>query len=153
LSHYRSITLALSLLAVPALWAADTDFSGNWKLSTTRSEVRAQPRAAARQLVITHHGAGSNLVFELRASEPAAVLHLQLDGRESRDRFELGTMSTYAKWEGSALMLNTFIDERSRTYTLMERWTLSPDARLLTIHRTTVDRRGEVECTLIYERE
>jgi hypothetical protein len=35
----------------------------------------------------------------------------------------------------------------------MDRWTLSKDARTLTIHRNAVDRRGETETELVYERE
>ena len=58
-----------------------------------------------------------------------------------------------ANWEGSALMINTIVNDPHRGYTQMDRWKMSRDGRMLTIRRQIVSLQGEVESTLVYEKQ
>jgi hypothetical protein len=74
-----------------------------------------------------------------------------LDGRTEKRRAGESDFSTTAKWEGAALLVNTIVSG-PQNYTVMERWTRSRDGNTLTIRRTIVRLRNEIESTLVYNR-
>ncbi|MBV9745586.1 MAG: hypothetical protein JO099_17635 [Acidobacteriia bacterium] len=75
-----------------------------------------------------------------------------LDGTETRWQARGESRSSFAKWEGAALLTNTQVSG-SQNYTLMDRWKLSSDGATLTITRQIVDRNGTAEDVLVYRRE
>jgi hypothetical protein len=152
---FRPIIFALLAVAANGalLTASDPDFTGTWKLNADRSELHWQPRAPAHRLTIKQIAAGDKYSIEIREDDAVAALHASIDGASKRDRFEATTMSTQAKWEGDAFLINTIVDDPKRSYTRMDRWTLSRDRRTLSVTRSIIDRKGEVESLLVYERE
>jgi hypothetical protein len=103
-------------------------------------------------MTVRQGGEGARYSLEIQDEDPATLWHAAVGGHESRDRFDDGIMSTMAKWEGAALLINTIVNGRSRSYTRMDRWQISKDRKTLTIHRSVVDRSGEVESALVYEK-
>jgi len=59
-------------------------------------------------------------------------------------------MNSLAKWEGSALLINTLVSGPQH-YVVMDRWTLSADRTVLTINRTVQRGSTDVEATLVYK--
>jgi hypothetical protein len=57
------------------------------------------------------------------------------------------------KWEGNALLVNTLVSSRDRSYTVMDRWKMSKDGRTLTIRRQVESLNGESEALLVYEKQ
>lgn len=148
----RCLPLCVLLCVSTTLASSDSDFSGAWRLNTERSEIRSQPRSPARRLTVKQRGEGARYSLEVQDEDPSMLWHVSVDGLENRDRFDDGTMSTVAKWEGAALLINTIVNGRSRSYTRMDRWQVSRSGETLTIHRSFVDRSGEVESSLVYEK-
>ncbi len=102
------------------------------------------PEAPAAAIEIEHHD---------RSIEYAAGpvrWSFTTDGKEARARVGRRFLNTVAKWEGSALLVNTIVNDPARNYTQMDRWTISRDRRLLTVTREIAGR--DVEATLVYER-
>lgn len=142
-----------ALIGVSVAFAgSDPDFSGAWKLSTEQSEIRPQPRPPACRMTVKQIGARASYSLAVQDEDPTALWHVSVDGHENRDRFDDGIMNTVAKWEGAALLINTIVNGRSRSYTRMDRWQVSRDGKILTIHRIVVDRSGEVESSLVCEK-
>ncbi len=149
--EYVIVLLAAATGLVPA--GADPDFSGSWNLQPDRSAISSLPRAPARVMNIEQQGEGYRCSLEIREHDPPALWHASTNGKDSRDPFEDGTTNTRAKWEGAALLINTIVNGRSRSYTRMDRWKLSRDRKTLMVQRNVVDLNGEVESRLVYERQ
>jgi hypothetical protein len=136
-----------SLFAVDA----DRDFAGKWVLDKNANARKPLSGAPGERLTVTQDE------LALRCASPAQEGSVSqwsylLDGTETRSRFGDETRNSVAKWEGSALLVNTLVSG-SREYTLMDRWQLSRDRSTLTITRQVVERSGTTESLLIYKRE
>lgn len=132
-------------LCVP--FARAQDFSGTWKLESQRAENGSLFDPPAAELAIDHRDPA------IRCSAGARQWSFTTDGRESRVRIGQRLVNTVAKWEGSALLVNTIVSDPARNYTQMDRWTVSRDGARLTISREIVRNGGGAETTLIYRRE
>ena len=102
------------------------------------------PERPAAAIEIEQHG---NAVH---CAAGAVRWSFTLDGAETRARVGQRSFNTVAKWEGSALLINTIVNGPGANYTQMDRWTISRDGRVLTVSREIAGR--DVEATLIYER-
>jgi hypothetical protein len=141
------LATAACLLAVDA----DRDFAGKWVLDKGASSQRSLPAAPDERLTVTQ----DELALRCAAPSvqaPAAQWSYLLDGTETRSRVGDETRNSVAKWEGSALLINTLVSG-PRDYTVMDRWRLSRDRSTLTITRQVVEHDGTTENMLIYKRE
>ncbi len=135
---------ALAMVAALGGWAADPDFTGAWKLDSERSHVRGLPTPPPQDLKIEHAGRW------VRCDDGWAFT---IDGKSNKAQTPVGKLDTVAKWEGSALLVNAIVSGAQGTYTLMDRWKLSSDGTRLTIQREIVRRGGNLEVTLLYQKE
>ena len=120
----------------------ERDFSGSWRLNRSKSEIHdpAEPLLQVQQ-------SGTSLL--ITAGE--RKFEYPLDSNTVRTRTPEGLHSTAAKWEGSALMVNTLVSSAASNYTIMERWRRSRDGSTLSIRRTLLHGTSESESTLVYE--
>jgi len=145
--------ILLVLVTIPLLMASDPDFTGRWRLNSARSGQNRLPEPAAASLEIEHHGnvircsTGSG-----QSAAPASAFSFTTDRKESRYKIGESTRSTVVKWEGDVLIINTIVNGRGPSYTVMDRWRLSRDGRTLKIERTVESLNGEEEGTLVYDR-
>jgi type IV secretion system protein VirB10 len=124
--------------------ARGQDFSGTWKLKSQRVEAGSLPEAAVALLEIEHRDR------KVECAAGAARWSFTTDGKEVRTMVGRRSLNTVSKWEGSALLINTIVNDPARNYTQMDRWTLSRDRKVLTVSREIAGR--DVEATLVYER-
>jgi type IV secretion system protein VirB10 len=75
----------------------------------------------------------------------------RLDGEDSKYRVGGEFRNSAVKWEGAALLINTLVSG-PQSYTIMDRWTLSPDRNQLQIHREIAGPQ-HAEGALVYRRE
>jgi len=138
------LTVVLALAA--CLPAADLarDFSGNWILVEERSRLRGLNEPEPFLKVTQDERA-------IRCATADASWTYLLDGHDSKAAVGPETRNSAVKWEGSALLVNTLVSGHAN-YTLMDRWTLSPDRNTLTVSRQIVRQSGESEGTLVYRR-
>lgn len=139
--------LALSFAGL-ALPQSKGEFHGTWKLDTESSELRALPKPPTRSLKVDHQGKILQTNVLLNSSEVYYT-----DGKESRNREGDTELKSILKWEGSALLFDTIVTAPSGSYTLMDRWKVSRDGKLLRIRRQIIRRNQESESVLVYERE
>jgi hypothetical protein len=137
---------------VLALCAYSQEFSGAWRLNPSRSEIRGgawQPdlvlKLEQREGLLRVSGAPDE-------TAPVRTFQYPLNGSELRQKVGEENWNTRAKWEGSALLVNTIVTG-ARSYTVMERWRVSRDGRSLRLTRTVVSLGGETESVLLYENE
>jgi hypothetical protein len=139
-------SLVTFLLALQAATAqSNQDFSGDWNLNSARSEIQS-PGPGDPAMKVEQSAA--SLTWSAGAAIPSIY---PLDGRTEKRRAGDSDFSITTKWEGAALLVNTIVSG-PQNYTLMERWTRSRDGNTLTIRRTMVRLRNEIESTLVYNR-
>jgi hypothetical protein len=137
--------VVFALLGVLSAADLDRDFSGSWILLEDRSRA-AGPHDADPFLKIIQDSTAIHC-----ATADSSWTYL-LDGKDSKYNFGNESRNSAVKWEGSALLVNTLVAAGSTQYTIMDRWTLSPDHNLLTISRQVIGASGPPEGTLIYRR-
>ena len=151
--------LTLALMTTSELsFAADPDFSGIWTLDESRSELRRRTPQPWIRMQVEHKDAEVRCVpVEQPHPEPKkasrVMLHFATNGKETAHPIGDATGKSIAKWEGSALMINTIVNGPQRSYTQMDRWKMSRDGRVLTVRRQIVSLHGEIESTLVYEKQ
>jgi len=142
------------LIALLVTWAftlalraseADRDFSGKWVLDTSASDIASLGQVETN-LNVSQGGGG------ILCSTGTAQWSYTLDGSETRKQIGEESRSSVAKWEGSALLVNTQVSG-PRQYTVMDRWEISRSRNTLTITRQMVRANGESEGTLVFRRE
>ena len=148
LAPYAALACAVWVALIP-LSAADPerDFSGRWVLDPEA------PAAAAPERLITV--VQNDSAIRCHASTPDGAQFewsYDLGGADSRYRFGEESRNSAVKWEGAALLVNTLVSG-PQSYTVMDRWRLSPDRHALTITRQIVRASGQSEYTLAYRRE
>jgi len=139
-----TLLAALSLTLPLRAGDPDRDFSGEWVLDTSRSDVASLGKVETN-LTVSQGGGG------ILCSTGAAQWSYALDGSETRKQMGDEQRSSIAKWEGSALLVNTQVNG-PRHYTVMDRWELSRSRNTLTITRQVVNASGEAEGTLVFHR-
>lgn len=144
--------LLQAAFAVSPVYAGEPDFSGHWRLNESRSEIRALPIRPAPELHV-ERGEGKVRCEALTPGQAAHPCSFATDGREVRSSSRDWTVSTKTKWEGNALLLNAITTSPKRQHTEMDRWKLSRDGQTLTIRRTVASLTGEMESTLVYEKQ
>ena len=144
---------AIILASLPCLFAidADRDFAGKWILDKGATSRESHPVHPDERLTVTEDE------LALRCAAPAtegpdSQWSYLLDGTETRSRIGKETRNSVAKWEGSALLINTLVSG-PRNYTVMDRWQLSRDRSTLTITRQVVERNATSESVLVYKKE
>ncbi len=141
------------LLLFVLVSAADPDYSGIWKLNVDRSDPQSTSEPAAATLRIEQRGVKIHCT-ELPVGGGAPVSwDYTTDQKDARYKIGDAARNSRLKWEGNALLVNTLVNGRNRSYTVMDRWKMSRDGKTLTIQRQVESLSGESEVLLIYEKQ
>jgi hypothetical protein len=133
-----------------SLAVAQSNFSGNWKLNSSLSEMRGLPAPADLFLKVEQTGATLSVSGGSQEGGPFTTVGYPLDGSADKRKVEGASFDTRTKWEGAALLANILVSG-PQDYAVMERWTRSRDGNTLTIRRTVVRQGNERESTLVYQ--
>jgi hypothetical protein len=154
-SGSRPISLLAALLvfsfALPVIADSGRDFSGKWFLDPRLSDLHALSLPTAQTLTVTQRDLAIQCEGAYVDGSTRRWSYL-LDGTETRVPEGNETSSSIVKWEGSALLVNNQVSG-ARDYTVMDRWALSNGGATLTITRQVVLKEGQLEGSLVYNRE
>jgi hypothetical protein len=145
-----TVFIILASLALATAADPDRDFSGKWLLNADHSDMHALPGEIYPVLVIEQRS-GIHCTATTAAGGSVEWTY-RLDGEDSKYKIGADPMNSAVKWEGAALLVNTLVNG-SRSYTIMDRWTLSRDGNQLNIQRQILNRPQQAEGYLIYRRE
>jgi hypothetical protein len=137
--------------------AADPDFSGTWSLEEARSEIRRSVDRPWKLMKVDHKDTEVHCVpvetDSIAQKSNRLTMHFATNGKETVHPIGDASGKSIAKWEGSALMINTIVSSPRQSYTQMDRWKLSRDDKVLTVRRQIITLHGEIESTLIYDKQ
>ena len=137
--------------------AAPPSFAGRWRLSLERSDFGKVPGGPPKRRTDIIEVEGTRIRHSLTqvrgAQEIAAVYDYATDGSPTLNRIDGRDVRTIANGEGSELHLQSTAKLLMFTVRMDERWSLSPDGRVLTFARHVRYGIGEADQTLVFDRE
>lgn len=153
----KRVLAIFALLAVAVLPAlAKPNFTGDWKLNTSKSAFGEMPGPDSMSIKVTHDDpklstatkqSGQMGEFEMKASYTT-------DGKEcSNEGFQGMTTKSVVKWDGDALVIETKGQFGDNEFTISQRWTLAEDGKTLTMTQTFKSAMGDGQQKLVFEKQ
>ena len=134
---------------------AKPNFSGDWKLNSAKSDFGPLPAPTTRTDKITH--SDPTLKVSISASGQQGEMNYEMEynteGKETTNDLRGNPAKTTGKWDGDALLLDTKASFGGNDLELMDKWTLSEDGKTLTINRHIKAPQGELEQTIVLEKQ
>jgi len=149
------VTLAiLTLAALPAL--AKPNFTGDWKLNTSKSTFGEMPAPDSMTYKVTH--AEPKLSTATKQSSQMGEFEMQAsyttDGKECTNQgFGGSTSKSVVKWDGDTLVIETKGQFGDNEFTMTQKWSLSADGKALNIVQTFKSAMGEGEQKLVLDKQ
>jgi hypothetical protein len=123
---------SLLLLFAAALLAqnpAPPDFSGHWEV--IMEDGNLIPPYLGEKIKIEQKG--SSFIITTTAEKPS-TFRVAADGKQYVNKAKHLRVTTTARWEGAALILNSvLLTPKAEKATAKERWTLSPNGKKLSM--------------------
>jgi hypothetical protein len=153
---FRVFFAALLAVAFGLLDAqAKPNFSGTWKLNTSKSDFGAMPAPDTRTDKITHEDPDlkDSYTQSGQMGEITAEMKYSTDGRETTNSVRGNEIKSTAKWEGDELAIDGKASFNGADVTLKDRWSLSADGKTLTIQRHVNSPMGETDQKIVLEKQ
>jgi hypothetical protein len=150
------VLLLLLATAAAAQSKPTPNFSGYWKLDGEKSDFGGGPAPESASYIIRH--IGGKLAFDYTQESKTARIEITTDGQERlTDSNDDGEIWTRAFWERSVLAFEARQRPRpghpASGIKWTSRWKLSSDAHTLTIERQITTPQGQLNQTLVFNRE
>jgi hypothetical protein len=134
---------------------AKPNFSGDWKLNTSKSEFGPMPAPESRTDKIAHND--PNLKVTTTQSGPngqgTVELKYTTDGAESTNEIRGNPMKSTSKWDGDTLIISTKGSFGGNDITFDDKWSLSGEGKVLTISRHIKAPQGELDQKLVLDKQ
>jgi hypothetical protein len=148
--------IACVFLAAGTSGQKSPNFSGNWKMNLEKSQFGGMPRPDSVEYKIRHSGA--NLSFDFVQDGKTTHLDFITDGQErATESTPDAEVMTRVFWAGPALTFESRVKARpahqAEALRWTSRWQLSPDEKSYAMQRHFVTADGEVDQTLIFDRQ
>ena len=134
------------------------DFSGQWELNVAKSDFGPMAQQSPTKVSMTVTQSGSSLKFAQAASTPMGDQNITqeftLDGQEHTMNGADGQpVTSSAKFEGDALVVNSKLNRQGMDITQVSRWTLAPDGKTMTVDRQLATPMGAMAMKLVFEKK
>ncbi len=149
------VLTALVMVCGFALAADKPNFSGTWTLQTAKSDFGSFPPPTKSTLKVDHQDPKLNFtsIAETEMGEQTIELKLLTDGTETTNEVMGMQVKTTAKWDGSAIAMQSKVTTPNGDVTLDERWSLADDGKTLTIDRKWTGGFGETTQKLVHAKQ
>ena len=148
-----SVMIALTALAGTADAADRPNFSGEWKMNAAKSSFSGLPAPSAIVRKVTH-AEPSLIIVEDQTSDlgtQTATRKYTTDGKETSFEANGAEVKGSAVWDGNAIVVNSTVDAIGIRFT--DRMTMSEDGRTFTSVVRISSPQGELDITLVFERQ
>jgi hypothetical protein len=145
--------LALGITGISQ--CAAPDFSGIWKLDPQRSHS-SNPGTHDMRVKIVQSGDDVTLIMrvESQRGEEMTTYHLRAGSNDNKNEIHGAPMTSSAKWDGGALVIESVAIFGARELHLNDRWTVSADGQTLTfVERHQFGTEPEAEDTMVFAKQ
>jgi hypothetical protein len=148
-----SALVALALLASSSAAADKPNFSGEWKMNAVKSNFGPVPAPTSFVRKVTHAEPSLVIVEEQQGDlgTQNTTRKLTTDGKEMSFESNGAPVTGSAVWEGNALIVTSTVDAIGVRFT--DRMTMSEDGRTLTSVVHVASPQGEIDITVVFDRQ
>jgi hypothetical protein len=138
-------------------WAAadPPEFSGTWVMNVHGSELAGERPPMSKVQRVEHQG--TELVVTIDEISERGTVHgvarYTTDGQDAVNDVLGFPMTSSVGWEGSVMIMRTWGRFGNADIMLVDRWSLSPDGKTLTIARQFRGQGRVVDQTLVFDRK
>ncbi len=143
------------MMVAAAVASGPPDFSGTWVLNGYRSELAGERPPQSKVQQVVHQGTALTVTID-EISERGTmhgVARYTTDGEEAVNDVLGFPMTSSISWEGAVMIMRTWGRFGNTDIMLIDRWSLSPDGKTLTIARQFQGRGRIVDQTLVFDRK
>ena len=149
--------IALPLcIALAGLAADKPDFSGNWKLNPSKSDLGQMPVPDKYEMKVEHKEPvlKSTTVSVGQMGERTMEATYKTDGTESINKgFGNSDTKSTAKWDGSVLAIATQAEFQGNKMEILSKWSLAADGKTLTVEQNMKSERGDFTTKRVLDKQ
>ncbi|WP_321471920.1 hypothetical protein [uncultured Paludibaculum sp.] len=146
--------LVLAFLTI-ACAAAAPNFTGSWKLNTSKSDFGQMPPPNSMTQTVTHEE--PKIKIAMKQSSDMGDFEYEreytTDGKEYTNDMRGNPVKSVLKWDGDVLVITTKGKFGDNEFTAVDRWTLAADGKTVTINRHWTSDMGEMDNKLVLEKQ
>lgn len=148
-----SALVALAVVAEAAALADKPNFSGEWKMNAARSKFGPVPPQSSFIRKVTHIEPLLTIVEEQQSDLGVQIVTRKYttDGQEVSFEANGAPVKGSAVWDGDSLIVRSKVENVGLDFT--DRMTLSENNRVLTSVVHIASPQGDVDVTLVFERQ
>lgn len=149
------ITLALAIAAVTMTAADKPDFSGDWTMNTAKSEFGPLPPPTSITRKVTHAEPSLSIVEEQQSAlgDQKTTRSYTTDGKEVTFEANGADVKSSAVWDGDAIVIVSTAATPGGELQFKDRMTLSADGKVMTSQVHITSSLGEVDLTVVFDRQ
>lgn len=143
----------ITFAALPVL--AAPNFSGTWKLNTSKSDFGQMPPPNSMTRTITHEDPKLKIATKQSTGQGDFEFEANYttDGKECTNEIRGNPIKSVLKWDGDTLVVTSKSKFNDNELTIDDKWTLDADGKTMTVHRHFASPMGEMETKLIFEKQ
>lgn len=154
----RTGLILAGLLLVAASASAQTkpNFSGDWKLNTAKSNFGQMPAPTSLTEKITHAEPSLKVLTAQSGDfgDLTSDFSFTTDGKECQNAMgDMFKMTSTVKWDGDILMIDSKMDFQGNAMTGVDKWSLSPDGKTITVQRHFNGPMGEGDAVIVLDKQ
>jgi hypothetical protein len=155
----KSFAKALAILAALASMALAADkpnFSGDWKLNAAKSNFGALPAPTTYTRKVTH-AEPSVTIEDTQTGSPLGDQHdtrtYTTDGKEVAYQANGADVKAAMTWDGDALQINSKASIQGMDIQIKDKVSLSEEGKTMTDSVHVASPQGDLELTLVFEKQ
>ena len=150
---FLAVFVVMALAALPVL--AKANFSGDWKLNVSKSDFGPMPAPSSGSMKNTHEDPKLKVVSKQSSDRGdfEAEFNYTTDGKECTNEIMGNPMKSTLKWDGDTLVIDSKAKFGDNDFTMVDKWTLSPDGKTINVSRHFSSSMGEADSKLTFEKQ
>ncbi|MGC4054160.1 MAG: hypothetical protein QM757_34170 [Paludibaculum sp.] len=138
-----------------AFAAAAPNFTGSWKLNTSKSDFGQFPAPSSMTQTVTHDEPKIKIAMKQTSDMGDMEFEREYttDGKEYTNDMRGNPVKSVLKWDGDVLIITSKGKFGDNDFTMVDRWKLSEDGKTLTVNRHFSSDMGEMDNKLILEKQ
>jgi len=147
------ILAAAVLAVVSTVQTATPNFSGDWKMNLAKSDFGGLPAPSSIVRTITHAEPSMKIVETQRSDigDQSTTRAYTINGAATTFTSQGAEVRTQAEWTGATLLVTSTVDAAGLTF--KDRMSLSADGRTLTSLVHIASPQGEVDLTVVFDKQ
>jgi len=151
--HLFLLVMPVTFVICATVFAASApvNFSGMWKLNRAKTDAGPANTPKKMSMKIEQHGNEMSIWYYVTdgLGDHDWGSNYTLDGKTNHNSWDGIEVKTSQQWAGDSLAVNV----RRGTSQYKETWSLSADAKIMTIVRHTIFARSDLTETFVYDKQ